>query len=114
MRSLLASLLVLILPLQLSFAAGGEYCESSKAHGSHFGHHAHKPAEADTSCKPGEPAKKSVPDCGVCFLGCAHAQLSTFELSTPADREHFTTSRVPLPPGIILAVPDLPPRAALA
>lgn len=77
MRRLLAFLIALVVPLQISFAAASEYCEVGKAdRGHHYGHHAHA---ADLGKDSGSPAKKAAhTHCGFCHLGCTQAQPSSF------------------------------------
>jgi len=71
MKRLFAILLMLIVPLQFSFAAASVYCEDEvTVNAEHFGHHDHeqaqKPAKSDGSQKPA-----GHPECGICHLGCA-------------------------------------------
>lgn len=79
MRKLIALFVLLILPLQLAFAAGAEYCDLENVDtGQHFGHHAH---DADASGNEPDPGKAPAEsNCAFCHLGCAHAQASSFQL----------------------------------
>ena len=67
-RRLLALLLALLLPLQLSWAAVGGYCEheSSPKGAQHFGHHQHVHQD-DAKKVAGKSAIDS--DCGFCHAG---------------------------------------------
>jgi hypothetical protein len=84
MRKLAAIVILLVLPLQLAFAAAAEYCDLG--HGAcaqHFGHHVHN----DDGNKAGTAADKPGCDghCGYCQLACTQAQACEFHWSaTPA------------------------------
>ncbi len=94
MKRFLAILLMLVLPLQFSFAAAASYCEDEVAAVSleHYGHHDHgdlgeasEPAKSDGDQKPAAHA-----ECGVCHLGCAKVlnaplALGTLEAELPSD-----------------------------
>ncbi|HET9765150.1 MAG TPA: hypothetical protein VFR50_16625 [Casimicrobiaceae bacterium] len=113
MRKFVALLILLVLPLQLAFAAGAEYCEIEKGDtGGHFGHHVHL-------CKTNadSPSKGSDGDsgCGFCKLGCTHAQASTLAFAVEA--VPFAADEQlepPLPPSHSPPGIDRPPRHALA
>lgn len=75
MRRLLAILVLLVLPLQWSFAAVAEYCqhETAPAAQSHLGHHDKQ--TVDRSAESGKD-KSGVPgdfDCPMCHYLCASA-----------------------------------------
>ena len=111
MRKAIALFILLLLPLQLAFAAGAEYCELGKVEKStHLGHHVHK----GDSSKSTPDSGKSHGDCGFCHLGCAHAQLSEYRWdATPfvaTHTPHHGFSPTSHDPGTVLR----PPRAALA
>ena len=113
MRKFVALFVLLLLPLQLTFAAGAEYCEIEKGDtGHHFGHHVHLcKADADS------PSKGSDGDsgCGFCHLGCAQAQASAFTFAVE-DVTFAAGEQVepPLPPSHTPPGIDRPPRSALA
>jgi hypothetical protein len=111
MRKLVALLVLLLLPLQLAFAAGAEYCEIEKGDtGHHFGHHVCK-HNADKSSR----STDGDAGCGFCDLGCALAQASSFAFvieDVPFSANAQLEPALPpsySPPGI-----DRPPRPALA
>lgn len=113
MRRFLAILVLLILPLQMSFAVAAEYCDlSPKDAGQHFGHHTHK---AEDSKKESTPKKsKAEKDCAFCHLGCAQLQISVVpSFSVPA-ASMPVVSESALPDGLVPAVFDRPPKHALA
>ena len=112
MRTFIAVIVLLILPLQLAFAAAAEYCDLAKVdRGDHFGHHVHKAEKGKTGS---EKKSGSERDCGFCGLGCAHAQVCEFHWDVPHEAAvaSFAEPIVPAcndPPSI-----DRPPRSALA
>ena len=113
-RVLVALILLLVLPLQLTFAAGAEYCEIGKSHSSHFGHHIH--AAQDTQGKTdGDPdgGKSSGKHCSFCHLGCSLVQATAFEVLAVGVHKIYLAEDTPLLLGIPARVPDLPPRSSL-
>ena len=112
MRTILAILVLLIIPLQLAFAAASEYCDMGMGDtGHHFGHHTHFAGKihADLSKKADNDG-----GCGYCQLGCAHAQISQFAFEPPAIIATFDIVEQPLPAAFSPPPFDRPPRAALA
>ncbi|MDQ3261852.1 MAG: hypothetical protein M3Q00_13935 [Pseudomonadota bacterium] len=77
-RRLAVVFLLLLVPLQLSWAAVTAYCEhETKAASHHIGHHEHK-HQADQSNTHDDPASGSKSsnfdaDCGICHAGCSMA-----------------------------------------
>lgn len=68
-------LLMLLLPLQFSFAAAAAYCVDEKPEVSaHFGHHDHTDASTDSA----DDANDGKADCEVCHLACAKVQPTAF------------------------------------
>ena len=112
MRKLLAFIVLLILPLQLAFAAAAEYCDHAKAdRGNHFGHHVHKAEKGKTGSE-----KKSgyEPECGFCGLGCSHAQPCEFHWDVPQQTAVATFASPVIPASNDPPAIDRPPRSALA
>ena len=114
-RALLALIFVFLLPLQLTFAAGAEYCETGRSHASHFGHHGHAAqdgeGEADSDSDDGKsPAK----NCSFCHMGCSHIQASSYEFIAVRVPPRYVADDPRLPFGIPPQVPELPPRSLLA
>jgi hypothetical protein len=113
MRRLLAAFLLVLIPVQLSFAAAANYCDGGQACVQpHFGHHVCE----DEAHSPEKPAGEgySPHDCGVCHLGHAQAQTAAFTI-VPAK------VKASHPPGFGAPAPEhlqepseRPPRAALA
>lgn len=116
MKRFVAILILLIMPLQVVFAAAAEYCEVEKpGSGQHFGHHAHA-TDSDQSDTGGKDGKSKTGDsnCGFCHLGCAQGQVSAFALPLSSVGHVKTTVEVLVPsdnspPGL-----DRPPRFPLA
>jgi len=69
-------LLLLVVPLQMSYAAAATYCNHNDqaASTSHFGHHMHKHVQPSGDGKL--PTGAVDPDCGLCQLGCACIMIS--------------------------------------
>lgn len=113
MRRVIAIFVLLILPLQVAFAAAAEYCEIGKADsGRHFGHHAHE-ADASTDDSP-SPKGAAGLDCEFCHLGCAQAQASSFIFQFAEPQAPPGLVDAPVPREIFPPVLDRPPRLALA
>lgn len=113
MRRVIAIFLLLILPLQVAFAAAAEYCEVGKADsGQHFGHHAHKADASDGDSS--SPKGAAGFDCEFCHLGCAQAQASSFVFQFAETHAPPGLVDAPLPRVIFPPVLDRPPRFALA
>lgn len=114
-RILFALILLLILPLQMTFAAGAEYCETGKSHASHFGHHVHNAQDAQGTAdgEQGGGGKTSGKLCSFCHLGCSQVQASIFEFVAVGAQSHYTRQDPPLLSGISASVPHLPPRSPL-
>ncbi|MET0348992.1 MAG: cation efflux protein, CzcI family [Rhizobacter sp.] len=101
MRRLLTILLLLVLPLQFSWAAAAAYCQHERAADAagHVGHHEHRHVEAS----PQTPEKKSTTetsvclddDCAFCHLGCGKTVGSTVSLLDVAGDTTFTSRHTP-------------------
>ena len=76
MRKWLAIVLLVLMPLQLSWAAVAAYCQHEVSSGpKHFGHHEHQHQAADGKDSTSKPAQPNFvdADCAVCHAGCATA-----------------------------------------
>jgi hypothetical protein len=87
MKRYLAIFLLVLLPLQFSWAAIASYCEHETAVAAeHLGHHTHDHGSADHQ----ESSKKTAQsagmdhDCATCHLGCAAALVSDLNTTTLA------------------------------
>lgn len=68
-KKLLIICLLIVLPLQYSWAAAAAYCQHENEQSQHFGHHAHEhTVQADAS--DGQGMKASHGDCEYCHLFC--------------------------------------------
>jgi hypothetical protein len=87
MKRYLAIFLLVLLPMQFSWAAMAGYCQhETGVTAQHPGHHAHDHATADHQ----ESSAKTAPsacmdhDCATCHLGCAAALVSDLKTTTVA------------------------------
>jgi hypothetical protein len=93
MKRALLILLMLLLPLQFSFAAASAYCaDESVKTAEHFGHHEHGDekviAEADVEKSAGDS------DCHFCHSACANSPIAMADLRHP---EFGLPAKVALP-----------------
>jgi len=78
-KKLFFILLLVILPLQTSWAAAAAYCQHEQTSDTHFGHHTHQ-HEIKKELQKDASADKSTgghSDCGYCHLYCQASFLST-------------------------------------
>jgi len=113
MKRAIAIFLLLILPLQVTFAVAAEYCGVEKSdRGQHFGHHVD-----GAQATPGDtqaPADDNQPDCQFCALACAHAQVSMFVFAFDTSADSVAVHDYALPHGHSPPVLERPPRQLLA
>ncbi|VXB42422.1 DUF2946 family protein [Massilia sp. 9I] len=101
-------LLIVLLPLQFSWALAGTYCAHEQESSSqHFGHHVHKHDKADEGAKDASQKVKPDLDCDYCHHVPASAMV-------PADapigaRDPTVHARFELPT-YVSHIPDLIPR----
>lgn len=75
MRRFLATLLLLLLPIQFAFASAAGYCGLEKVEAPpHFGHHDHPDAVPVPDPQDDGDSGKVEKECGVCHLGCSQIQ----------------------------------------
>ncbi|WKB55499.1 DUF2946 family protein [Eleftheria terrae] len=106
MRRWLAVFLLVLLPLQLTWAAAASYCQHERDAGvRHLGHHEHQ-HEADAPQKEG-PASNTLSvldaDCAFCHLGCVKPVASLATLLLPRAAAVHGAALLPDPPGFLLA-----------
>ncbi len=73
MKRLLTILLLVLIPLQVTWAAVGVYCQhESDMVTQHIGHHTHEHKSDSSSTDKSDSTSKSVfdNDCGTCHAGC--------------------------------------------
>ena len=113
MRKFLALLVLLILPLQVSFAVAAEYCEIEKNDsGQHFGHHSHDGAQDKK--EPTPKNGKADKNCAFCQLGCSQTQVSSMNVLAFTTHESPAEGDFPMPVGQSPSGFDRPPKHALA
>jgi hypothetical protein len=113
MSRAIALFLLLVLPLQISFAVAAEYCGVEKSdRGQHFGHHVDG-AQSTPDNLPA-PSDDNKPDCQFCALACAHAQASSFFFAFDKSAGRIALLDYALPHGHSPPVFERPPRQLLA
>lgn len=113
MRKFFALLILLILPLQVSFAVAAEYCEIEKNDsGQHFGHHSHDGTQDKK--EPASKKGKTDKDCAFCQLGCSQAQVSSASVLAFTAHESPAAGDFPMPVGQSPSGFDRPPKRVLA
>jgi hypothetical protein len=109
MRRFVALFMLILLPLQFSWAVAAAYCQHESApEVQHFGHHDHRHdahVSADKSPETKLPGAADN-DCNVCHASCATAAAS---MATPAimPADSVLADLLPAPPA---AVPALRPE----
>lgn len=82
MRRWLSIFLLIVLPLQISWAVAATYCQHETRSTQHFGHHDHK-HYAENNEKQAKASPSDVDnDCAVCHAGCT-AALTAFSRALP-------------------------------
>jgi len=87
MKRYLAIFLLVLLPLQFSWAAMASYCQhETSVTAQHPGHHSHDHASADhpEAAQNSEPSACMDHDCATCHLGCTAALVSDLNTTTAA------------------------------
>jgi hypothetical protein len=87
MRRLLAIFLLVLLPLQLSWASVAVYCQhETDGQAKHFGHHDHQHQAGDNQGDGNSKLSGGVDnDCGTCHAGCATVIFGETPTSPPDD-----------------------------
>ena len=124
MRRRLLIFLVVLLPMQLSWAAVASYCqhESDTATTSqHVGHHEHQHEADDIASADGNDASANPAttgavdvDCGTCHAGCCTAMLQSLSLvmaTLPSETHSLSALRLSSQPA---SLPERPNWAHLA
>lgn len=100
MRRILVTLLLAIVPFQLSWAAAGDYCQhESGSAAMHFGHHSHQHQDGAEKNQSNVKSTKAHSDCGACHgagfaLFNQPSQVLSFtpgESLAPAVAVHYTS-----------------------
>ncbi len=104
MRRLFMIFLLVLMPLQLSWAAMASYCQhESSASAKHFGHHEHQCNVLDGKDDSPEPAQygEADPDCEACHGGCTSVLADALAIYLVADSSLATAdyrARLTSPP----------------
>ncbi|WP_034294243.1 cation efflux protein, CzcI family [Herbaspirillum sp. RV1423] len=88
MRRFFLVILLLLLPLQLSWAAMASYCQNEAIQTrAHFGHHEHTttPKSVSTKEKVSKGAADNDVECGFCHLSCAKSVCTYPQLKASVD-----------------------------
>lgn len=118
-RRIVVVFFLILLPLQLTWAAAAAYCahEPSTAAADHFGHHEHQHVAGSASAfKMGDSTAGDL-DCNACHFGCTAWPASfiadiSMVLPEGLHRDEARPYRSHIPPG--LDRPDRAPRATAA
>jgi len=107
MKRYLVMLLLVLLPLQFSWAAAGAYCAHEEAAAPHFGHHVHKHDKANDDIKHEAKKVQADTDCDYCH----HVPTSVIFLAYPALGQPGLTAHIRYDgPCFVSHIPDLIPR----
>jgi hypothetical protein len=111
MRGWLIIFLLVLTPLQFSWAAIGVYCQHEKGIATqHLGHHGHQHQLLSNDQPTAEQLKSGSfdADCGTCHIGCSLAIASTAETPCLATKRvnEARTQQMPVSPPF--KVPDRP------
>lgn len=91
MRRLLALLLLVLMPLQLAFAAAAPYCALEKIEApAHFGHHAHPDAPTQAPDE-GDDGGSLAEECGICHLASTQTPASEAGVVAPVQAAPVST-----------------------
>jgi len=116
MRRLLVIFLLVLLPLQLSWASVAAYCaHESESQAQHFGHHDHQHQASQDQDNTDSKLSGSIDsDCGTCHAGCCVAMLGNIQIKSPVHASNVidgSWTGLTSPP---LEIPERPNWAALA
>lgn len=115
MRRLIAVFLLLLLPLQFSWAVAASYCQhETTAAAKHFGHHAHEHAGDADEAADGKLPGAIDNDCGACHAGCLAAIVDTDAQTLALPTESFAGWQPAPPASPPSAQPERPNWRVLA
>ena len=109
MKKFVLILLLLVLPLQMSWAAASAYCQHEQGnHAWHLGHHVHQhKASADSAGQ--QDSGKVHSDCSACH-GASHGQAAFAGGASPAGVRAGALAVAPAPQFYTSHIPDGPKR----
>ena len=117
MKRLVIIFLLLLLPIQASWAVGASYCKhEAGAAAQHFGHHEHQHAADDEGAKSSSfnTAGAIDADCGTCHAGCIAAVVDSVSLLAISLSSDMHSSRHVRISSHTLSLPERPNWADLA
>ena len=114
MRRLFVYLLLIVLPLQFTWAAASGYCgHETGISAKHLGHHDHKHAGQTQPMDQSKGAGLTHADCEMCHFGCSMPSVEVLITPTVAPRQDVSAD--PLQPAShIPALPERPDRLRAA
>jgi hypothetical protein len=115
MRRWFFIVMLILLPVQLSWAAASAYCQHTAPHTTpHPGHHVHEHAQSPSGDSNTADTGTLENDCGVCNAGCSLA-LHTATPNATLGHGHLRASApTPVPLRHYQDLPDRPQWATLA
>lgn len=118
MRKLFVIFLLVLIPMQLTWAAVAVYCQhDADLTTQHFGHHDHKHADAstdDTDIDKSKLSKGPHGDCGVCQAHSSLAVASDLSFPIYNGMTPLQAHNTDFPPSSLLSRPERPKWARLA
>lgn len=117
MRSWLVVLLLVLMPLQFSWAAMGAFCQHERgSDASHAGHHAHEHRSQGDSDDATVQTAASVADadCGTCHAGCSITAPDTQDGAGATASASWALGRSAQPRSAPFDVPERPQWHALS
>lgn len=113
LKRLFFILLMLIVPLQATWAAASAYCQHEQgAATQHVGHHAHQHQAADKDKSGGAPQAGFHADCAFCHLGCVGVVASSPDTPSITAASPAVSPEISFLPSIFLEGPERPKWAA--
>jgi hypothetical protein len=117
MRRSISVFLILVLMLQLTWAASARYCDHEYVSGTaHYGHHIHEHLGQSTGSAPGNITQYSAGDidCGTCHLGFGTAFVALLSVPLVALKETFGLGAMHRTLSATTSVPYRPNWSSLA
>lgn len=113
MKRLLILFMLLILPLQATWAVASAYCQHEQGTATqHFGHHAHQHQAADKDKSDGGLQASFHADCAFCHLGCVGVVTSSLDTPSIAAVSPAVSPEISFLPAIFLEGPERPKWAS--
>jgi len=117
MRRLVLVFLLLLMPVQWTWAAAAAYCgHESRSAGGHVGHHQHDHVGGQKAGKSGQAADSGQVqadvdgDCDYCHLGASHWLLAAFSPAPPPALTNWPTVQPRIDTDFLSSGPERPDR----